>query len=69
VNERQEPHQDHDGRYLHGPDALPFTSGNDLAPFQRRHDVHAAPQRAGAIVATTLGVLVLITLVVWLLVP
>ncbi len=54
-------------RYQHGPDSLPFTSGNDLAPFQRQHDMQAGPQRTGAIVATTLGMLLLVALLIWLL--
>lgn len=67
MDERQDEQHEHGGRYLHGPDMLPFTSGNEFAPFQRQHDVQVAPQRTGAIVATTVGLLLLITLVVWLL--
>lgn len=63
MDDREKP----SSRYEHGPDPLPFTSGNDLAPFQRRHDPQAAPQRTGAIVAITLGLLLLIALVIWLL--
>ncbi|NAZ84987.1 hypothetical protein [Kineococcus indalonis] len=52
-----------------GPDAFPSTSGNEFAPFQRQHDVQAAPQRTGAIVATTLGSLLLLALVLRSLLP
>lgn len=69
MDERQDEQQGHSGRHLHGPDMLPFTSGNEFAPFQRQHDVQAAPQRTGAIVTTTVGLLLLIALVVWLLMP
>ena len=69
MDEDQGQRQDRDGRYLHGPDALPSTSGNEFAPFQRQHDAQAAPQRTGAIAAITVGLLVLIALVLRLLVP
>lgn len=55
------------GRYQHGPDMFPFASGNEFAPFQRQHDMQAPPQRTGAIVTTTLGLLVVIGLVAWFL--
>lgn len=59
--------QNADDRHQQGPDPLPFTSGNEFAPFQRQHDSQAAPQRTGVIVVTTLGVLLLVALVIWLL--
>lgn len=54
-------------RYQHGPDPLPFTSGNDLTPFQHPHNPQAVPQRTSTIVVATLGLLLLIALVIWFL--
>lgn len=53
--------QDDENRYLHGPDMFPFTSGNMVAPFQRQCDVQAPPRRTREILATTAGVLLVIT--------
>ena len=67
----QQDHEEKDqqGRYQHGPDVFPLTGGNQFAPVQRRFDTQAPPQRSGAIVATTLGLLVRVGLVVWFLLP
>ena len=62
-----EQRQGHSGRYQHGPEVLPFTSGNELAAFQRLHDAQGAPQGTGAVLTTTLGSLLLLALVLWLL--
>ena len=64
-----EQRQDPGNRCQHGPDMLPFTSGNEFAAFQRLHDAQGEPQRTGAIVASTLGSLLLLALVLWLLLP
>ncbi len=48
-----------------GPDPRPFTSGNPFAPFQRDHDPRGGPQRTWAIVAGTVGPLVVIAALLW----
>lgn len=61
--------QDHRGRFQSGPDTFPHAGGNMFAPFPRHHDVQEPPRRSGAILATTAGVLLVIGLVIWFLVP
>ena len=70
MDEQRQGHSDkYQHRYQHGPDMLPFTGGNELATFQRLHDTQGAPQGTGAVLATTLGSLLLLALVLWLLLP
>ena len=56
---------DPDVQRQRGPDPMPFTSGNEFAPFQREHDPQAGPQRTGMILASTLGPLLIIAVLLW----
>ncbi|WP_432537990.1 hypothetical protein [Kineococcus arenarius] len=56
---------DRDVQRQRGPDPMPFTSGNQFAPFQREHDPQAGPQRTWMIVAGALGPLLIIAVLLW----
>ena len=56
---------DPDVQLQRGPDPMPFASGNQFAPFQREHDPRRGPQRTWMTIASTLGPLLIIAVLLW----